>query len=228
MTKLLLAIHVLAAIIAIGPVTVAASMYPAATRRADLPTLRTLHRICRVYAALGVVVPVFGLATATSLGVLGDAWLLVSIALTVLAAAVLALLVLPRQAEVLATLGEPAANPHAAEQLAHNPDVPEPSTDTLGLAGPTAPNPGTAEQSARNPGAAVPPTDTLGLAGPTTRKPGVAERPTGNPLLTKSPAGNPRLAVQAGRLGMLTGIFNLLWAVVVVLMIVRPGSTTGA
>ncbi len=32
--------------------------------------------------------------------------------------------------------------------------------------------------------------------------------------------GNP------GRLGMFTGVFNLLWAVVVVLMIVRPGSTT--
>jgi len=27
---------------------------------------------------------------------------------------------------------------------------------------------------------------------------------------------------------MVTGVFNLLWAVVVVLMIVRPGSTTGA
>jgi hypothetical protein len=147
-TKLLLAIHVLAAIIAIGPVTVAASMYPAATRRADLPTLRTLHRICRVYAALGVVVPVFGLATATSLDVLGDTWLLISIALTALAAAVLALLVLPGQAAVLAALPE-------------------------------------------------------------------------------QPAGNPHLGAQAGRLGMSTGIFNLLWAVVVVLMIVRPGSTTG-
>ena len=30
------------------------------------------------------------------------------------------------------------------------------------------------------------------------------------------------------RLGMCTGIFNLLWAAVTVLMIVRPGSTTGA
>ncbi len=30
------------------------------------------------------------------------------------------------------------------------------------------------------------------------------------------------------RLHMVTGIFNLIWAVVVVLMIVRPGSTTGA
>lgn len=136
-TKVLLSLHVLAAIVAIGPVTVAASMFPAAARRGDLATMRTLHRICRVYAALGIAVPVFGLATASSLGVLGDAWLLVSIALTVVAAAVLGLAVLPAQSAVL----------------------------------------------------------------------GGAEKRT---------------------LPMLAGVFNLLWAVVVVLMIVRPGSTTGA
>jgi hypothetical protein len=42
---------------------------------------------------------------------------------------------------------------------------------------------------------------------------------------TVGPAGS---AAEATRLSMFTGIFNLLWAVVVVLMIVRPGSTTGA
>lgn len=31
----------------------------------------------------------------------------------------------------------------------------------------------------------------------------------------------------ARRLGVLTGVFNLLWAIVVVLMIYRPGSTAG-
>ncbi|MFE2630151.1 hypothetical protein ACFXDP_19810, partial [Streptomyces sp. NPDC059374] len=36
-------------------------------------------------------------------------------------------------------------------------------------------------------------------------------------------AGRPTV-----RLAMFTGIFNLLWATVTVLMIVRPGSTTGA
>jgi hypothetical protein len=35
-------------------------------------------------------------------------------------------------------------------------------------------------------------------------------------------AGEP-----VARLAMTTGIFNLLWVVVTVLMIVRPGSTTG-
>ena len=148
MTKFLLIVHVLAAIIAIGPVTVAASAFPAAVRRAAaepgsdqaLGAVRNLHRICRVYALVGVVVPVFGLATANSLHVLGDAWLIVSIVLTVLA----------------------AGGPRAA-----------------------------------------------GAAG--------AERGPG-----ESRAG------ASARLAMSTGVFNLLWATVTVLMIVRPGSTTGA
>lgn len=154
MTKLLLSLHVLAAIVAVGPVTVAASMFPSTLRRAlgddvrggeALTTLRTLHRICRVYAGIGIAVPVFGFATASSLGVLGDAWLIVSVVLTAAAAAVLALLILPAQGRALA-----------------------------------------------------------------------ATEPTGSA---------PRVPA---RLAMLTGIFNLLWASVTILMIVRPGSTTGA
>jgi hypothetical protein len=139
-TKVLLAVHVLAVIIAIGPVTVAASMFPAAARRAAAgPVLLTLHRICRVYATVGVVVPVFGLATAGSMHVLGNAWLIASMVLTALAAAVLILFVLPGQRAIVVG----------------------------------------------------------------------ADLPT-------------------GRLAMYTGMFNLLWVTVTVLMIVRPGSSTGA
>ncbi|MBC7267991.1 MULTISPECIES: hypothetical protein [Streptomyces] len=149
MTKFLLAVHVIAAIVAIGPVTVAASMFPPAARRAlDAPddvqaagTVRLLHRICRVYAAVGIAVPVFGFGTASAMGVMGDAWLIVSIALTTLAALVLVVLVLPRQ-EVFVEGGGTRAT--------------------------------------------------------------------------------------TARLAMFTGMFNLLWATVTVLMIVRPGSTTGA
>ncbi|MFB7753032.1 hypothetical protein ACFC18_26095 [Streptomyces sp. NPDC056121] len=167
MTKLLLSLHVLAALVTVGPVTVAASMFPATLRRAlgapnadsdadadsddgnILTTLRTLHRICRVYAGIGIAVPLFGLATAGSLGVLGDAWLITSILLTAAAAGVLALLILPAQDRAL--------------------------VETTGSASP--------------------------LSAPTTLAP--------------------------GRLAMVTGIFNLLWATVTVLMIIRPGSTTG-
>ncbi|MFF4539456.1 DUF2269 family protein [Streptomyces aureus] len=159
MTKFLLAVHVIAAIVAIGPVTVAASMFPPAARKvldapddtSALATVRLLHRICQVYAVAGVAVPVFGFATASDMGVLGDTWLIVSIGLTALAAVVLAALVLPRQSAILE---------------------------------------GCEKQ------------ETLSEA--------VADR-----------------AVTV-RLAMFTGIFNLLWATVTVLMIIRPGSTTGA
>ncbi|RZU45420.1 putative integral membrane protein DUF2269 [Streptomyces sp. BK022] len=156
MTKLLLSLHVLAALVAVGPVTVAASMFPATLRRAlgdpsdgdAWTTLRTLHRICRVYAAVGIAVPLSGLATAGSLGIMGDGWLIASIVLTTAAVAVLVVLILPAQDLALT---------------------------------------GTADSA---PPASTPPA--------------------------------PR------RLAMLTGVFNLLWATVTVLMIIRPGSTTGA
>ncbi|MFE1878945.1 hypothetical protein [Streptomyces diastatochromogenes] len=149
MTKFLLAVHVLAAIVAIGPVTVAASMFPPAARRAlaapddtrAAETVQLLHRICKVYAVVGVVVPVFGFATASTMGVLGSAWLIVSIALTALAALVLAALVLPAQTALVEGAGD---------------------------------------------------------------------------------------REKTVRLAMFTGVFNLLWAAVTILMIIRPGSTTGA
>ncbi|CAL9665568.1 hypothetical protein [Streptomyces sp. enrichment culture] len=169
MTKILLSLHVLAAIVAVGPVTVAASMFPAAARKAaavlpvgapqeagavgvaangngDAGTVRLLHRICRVYSGLGIAVPVLGFATAAAMGVLQDAWLVASITLTAFAAGLLAAFVLPRQEELL-------------EQL------------------------------------------------------------TG---------GLPVERAATARLAMFTGLFNLLWATVTILMIVRPGSTTGA
>jgi hypothetical protein len=148
-TKILLIAHVLAAIVAVGPVAVAASMFPSVARRAlanpagrALADARILHRVCRVYAVVGILVPVFGLATAGGMHVLGDAWVIVSIALTGLATVVLLTLVLPRQGALI----------------------------------------------------------------------------TG----AKTAGGNP------ARLAMYTGTFNLLWAAVTVLMIIRPGSTTGA
>ncbi|MCT4352009.1 hypothetical protein M5362_02510 [Streptomyces sp. Je 1-79] len=154
MTKLLLSIHVLAAILVVGPITVAASLFPRYARQTS-PVAALLHRICRGYAVAGVVVPVFGLATAIQLGVLTDVWLITSLVLTAVAAAVLALAILPGQRRML--------------------------------------------DDAAGGGARAADEDDGGAAGAT-----------------------------ASRLAMLTGVFNLLWAVVVVLMIVRPGSTTGA
>ena len=160
MTAVLLSIHVLGAVVLIGPVTAAASLFPRYARQAlDSPehrpgsvaVLRVLHRISTGYAVVGLGVPAFGIATASSLGVLTDAWVLASMALTACAAAVLAVRVVPGQRELLASFEKGALSPPLAD-------------------------------------------------------------------------GAARLAA---RLSGGTGIFALLWAVVVVLMVVRPGSTTG-
>lgn len=140
MTKALLAIHVIVAIIAFGPMTVAASMFPATARRSP-DAARLLHRICRVYALVGIAVPFFGLATAGAMHVIGSPWLIASMILTALAAVTMSVVILPRQRHI------------------------------LGLA-------------------------TVAAALP-------------------------------ARLAMYTGLFNLLWVAVTVLMIVRPGSSTG-
>lgn len=180
MTKLLLSLHVLASILAVGPITVAASMFPRYAKPPapgdggphdhDLRTAAFLHKICRGYAVVGIAVPVLGFATGAQMGVLGDAWLVASIVLTTIAAALLMAMVLPGQRELL--------EEGAGEG---------PAGKGEDLAGAGA-------------GAGV-------GAGTLT----VAERRSA-----------------AARLAMTTGIFNLLWATVVVLMIVRPGSTTGA
>jgi uncharacterized membrane protein len=108
MNKTFLILHILAAILTVGPVTVATSMFPPLGRRmltAETPEpggLQVLHRITRIYAWASIAVPFFGFALAGSLHVMGEAWLIVSIVLTLLAAAVLAVLVVPAQSAVLA------------------------------------------------------------------------------------------------------------------------------
>jgi hypothetical protein len=134
MSAILLSTHVILAILAVGPIAVAASIFPRYT--ATPAVAGVLHRICVTYAAVGVAVPLLGIATAVAMGSLTQAWVLVSIGLTAMAAMILVAAILPAQRAVLD-------------------------------------------------------------------------------------------GASAGRLAMSTGIFNLLWVVVTILMIVRPGSTTG-
>ena len=107
MNKFFLTVHVLAAILCVGPVTVAASMFPPIARKLlildepDVGGLGVLHRITRVYGWAGLAVPVFGFAVAGGMHVMDEAWLIVSIVLTLAAALVLAFLVVPVQASIL-------------------------------------------------------------------------------------------------------------------------------
>ncbi len=153
MEDLLLSIHVLAGIVFVGGSAVATSLFPRyvpvavpAGAPVEAPgdgggrsrdTALALHRITRVYALIGIVVPVVGIALALLQGRMAELWVNVAMVLTAAAGALLAWQIHPRQREALREPGEKSA---------------------------------------------------------------------------------------LGRLSMWSGIYNLLWAVVVVLMIVRPGS----
>ncbi len=160
MKALLLSVHVLAAVILIGPITVAASVFPRYARSAGsasdpstapgLAVAAAMHRITRGYAIPAIAVPVFGIGLAAAMHALGQTWLIVSMVLTGIAAGLLVLRIVPTQASAL-------------DRLRHQTDA------------------------------------------------------------RVDPGGARRL----GRLGMQTGLFATLWAVVVVLMITRPGSSTG-
>jgi hypothetical protein len=109
-TKILLTLHIVAVIVAIGPVAVAASMFPPLARgEGNAASLRLLNRICKVYALVAVAVPVLGFATAGVLHVTGNLWIIASIVLTGIAALVLGLLVLPYQQRVLDGTPTPTA-----------------------------------------------------------------------------------------------------------------------
>lgn len=123
MSGVLLSVHVLAAIVLIGPVTAAASLFPRYAREAlaELPARggpeavsRALHRISSGYALVGLVVPVFGLGTAVQMRVLGQWWLWTAMALTAGAAALLVVAIVPGQRRVLATLGRAGASEGAS------------------------------------------------------------------------------------------------------------------
>lgn len=126
MTRLALTLHLIAVVLTVGPVTVAASLFPATlrsgSRRTGLvgapaaapgdggddapaappgPVPALLHRICRVYGVLGLAVPFFGVVTAARLGVLSEAWVLTSMGLTLAAGLLLALVIVPAQRTAL-------------------------------------------------------------------------------------------------------------------------------
>ncbi len=160
---------------------------------APVTTLRTLHRICRVYAGAAIAVVVFGFLTASSMGVLGSAWLITSIVLTFVAAVILILLVLPRQETALEAVA-------GAKAVAAGAGAGGGGGDVAVAAG----------------GAAA----TAGGAGEADGE-GAADSATDSAVVVKLDART------SAQLAMSTGVFNLLWATVTVLMIVRPGSTTG-
>lgn len=123
MNTFLLTAHIITAILFIGPVTVASSMFPRFAKQAPQPSegvaadpaaqsnasstavLRVLHSITRVYGALGLLVPILGFLLAYNRGILGEGWVVISTVLSAVTALLLALIVYPQQRALMADIG---------------------------------------------------------------------------------------------------------------------------
>ena len=120
MTNFLIAAHVLAALLVLGPITVAASRFPRHVRAAadgenvgsSVAVAVELHRITKGYACASVAVPALGVGVASYEHLFSQRWVIASIGLTWVAAGLLAGRVVPTQSRALAIVsagGGPAA-----------------------------------------------------------------------------------------------------------------------
>ncbi|MDO5508391.1 MAG: DUF2269 domain-containing protein [Corynebacterium sp.] len=112
MTSLLIAIHVLAAVLLMGPVMITVSAYQGQMMKAKdgdakaLGAATTLHRLTSQYGPLSAIVPVAGIAVfLTNLSAFGsEGRFHISILLAVIAWVILIAVIIPRQKKTLAAL----------------------------------------------------------------------------------------------------------------------------
>ncbi|WP_258724985.1 hypothetical protein [Cellulomonas sp. NS3] len=119
MERFLLAAHVVAGILFVGPVAVTTSLFP---RYAPVPAgahaaaddgpphdgrsaavAHVLHRVTRLYGTLALAVPLVGLVLAAVQGRLTEVWIVAAMVLTALAGGLLALRITPMQQDALRT-----------------------------------------------------------------------------------------------------------------------------
>lgn len=101
MRNLLLFLHVLGAILLIGPTTVATSTFPRAALAGDLSGMRNAARISRGYGIASVLVPVIGVVLAARIDVFAELWVQLSLGLFVVGAVLLLGVHLPAQRAAL-------------------------------------------------------------------------------------------------------------------------------
>ncbi|MBT0768720.1 hypothetical protein KIH74_07270 [Kineosporia sp. J2-2] len=110
MNDVYLFIHVATAILFIGAVAVATSLFPRYATGDDAagfvgsgghPAAVAMHRITRLYGLLAVISPVAGLILAIRWHALGHTWVWLSLVLVVIAWALLLLAIIPQQEKLL-------------------------------------------------------------------------------------------------------------------------------
>lgn len=222
----ILALHIAAAIFALGPGTAAIMSTPRYIRKGNAAVVGYLYRTTRIYAIGSVLVLVFGLILAQIQHEFSKWWISVSITLYVVAA-VLLVLILRDQRKALATLQSAASSPAAAA----------PGTAVVPVA-PPAQEPGSAQVPADRSGEegteladdgekAAPATSSTATSSTATATSSTATSSTAAPAPARAsapaaapaPGLAPVAAVERARISSLSGVVALIWLVTLVLMV---------
>lgn len=191
-SRLVLWLHVAFALLTIGPLIVATMSTPRYVRTRNLPVLRYLARMTRIYSVISLGVLILGIVLAQLRSDFSRPWLSVSMTLFVVTL-VLLLLIMRDQHRAIAAL-ESAAK----AETAGGPEV--------SLAS------GTGAAGAAEPGSEAP-------AGEPPGGGQAAGTGTAAPAATETAAPAP---VERGRIASMAGLASLIWLVILALMIWQP------
>jgi hypothetical protein len=207
--NLLLWLHIGIAIFTIGPVTVAIMSTPRYVRARNLPILRYLARMTRIFSAISLGVLIFGIGVAQTRHDFGQPWLSVSMTLFVVALVLLLLVIRDQHRAIVAI--DTAAQSAAAAEAAGGGTAPAGSTP----AGGAAPASGQAAAGEAEAGQAAD-GGTGAAAGAAT----AAAEPAGTSAA--GAAASHVASVERGRIAMLAGVVSIIWLVILALMVWHP------
>jgi hypothetical protein len=218
-SRLVLWLHVAFALLTIGPLIVATMSTPRYVRTRNLPVLRYLARMTRIYSVISLGVLILGIVLAELRGDFSRPWLSVSMTLFVVTL-VLLLLIMRDQHRAIAALDSAAK-----AQTAGGPELsPAPATEATATGAPIAAGASAAEASA----------DGASAAGASAAGASAAEAPAGEPAGGGQAAGTGKAAapavtqtahlasVERGRIASMAGLASLIWLVILALMIWQP------
>jgi hypothetical protein len=194
MLKLMLLLHLLTAIFAVGPLVHAVTTASRALRQADPVALKTSSRMAKLYAAASVLVVIFGMGLMSQkrrgkeLGDIGDTWIWLSLLLWVVALAITFLVITPTL-DKAAEAQRGSSSPEDPQRWSSSPKDPQ-----RGSSSPEDPQRGSSSAEERSGGGRIETSATTAVSSYTAR------------------------VAASG------GVVALIFAVIVVLMVYRPGS----
>jgi hypothetical protein len=250
--RVLLWLHIVFVIFAIGPVTVATMSTPRYIRARNLAVTTYLYRMTRIFAAVSLGVLLFGIILANVQHKISTPWVTASMTLFVVAVVLLVLIMRDQHkaidalkiaaavgAQDTAAVTRPAAQAGpGGSAAAVTPDTPAGPATSPGAAvvtddgepGDAAAPAATGQPGASQPGASQPGAGQPTAGQPATGQPATCQPGAGQPGAPGSPgAQHPRertalhvAAVERGRIASMGGVVSLIWLITLVLMIWKP------